>query len=287
MAAGKEIRTKISSIQSTQKITSAMEMVAASKMRRAQDRMEVGKPYARRMRAVIGHIANASAEYRHAYMQQRSIRRVGYIIVSSDRGLCGGLNINLFKRALQSMKEHSDEGHDVDLCLIGGKGQAFFGSVGGNVVASVRDIGEEPTVEQLIGAVKHMLDAYVGGNIDKLYLVGNDFVNTMTQTPTVQQLLPLEADAQQQYSHHWDYIYEPDARDLLDGLLARYIESLVYQAVVENGACEQAARMIAMKNATENAGELIDELQLVYNKARQAAITQELSEIVGGAAAIG
>jgi F-type H+-transporting ATPase subunit gamma len=185
------------------------------------------------------------------------------------------------------MKEHSDAGHDVDLCLIGGKGQAFFGSVGGNVVASVRDIGEEPTVEQLIGAVKHMLDAYVGGNIDKLYLVGNDFVNTMTQTPTVQQLLPLEADAQQQYSHHWDYIYEPDARDLLDGLLARYIESLVYQAVVENGACEQAARMIAMKNATENAGELIEELQLVYNKARQAAITQELSEIVGGAAAIG
>jgi F-type H+-transporting ATPase subunit gamma len=239
------------------------------------------------MRAVIGHIANASAEYRHAYMQQRDVKRVGYVIVSSDRGLCGGLNINLFKCALQSMKEHSDAGHDVDLCLIGGKSQAFFGSVGGNVVASVRDIGEEPTIEQLIGAVKHMLDAYVSGTIDKLYLVSNDFVNTMTQSPTVQQLLPLEADAQEQYAHHWDYIYEPDARELLDGLLARYIEALVYQAVVENGACEQAARMIAMKNATDNAGELIDELQLVYNKARQAAITQELSEIVGGAAAIG
>jgi F-type H+-transporting ATPase subunit gamma len=287
MAVGKEIRTKITSIRSTQKITSAMEMVAASKMRRAQDRMELGKPYAQRMRAVIGHIANASAEYRHAYMREREVKRVGYIIVSSDRGLCGGLNINLFKRALQSMKTHSDEGHAIDLCLVGAKGQAFFASVGGNVVASVRDIGEEPTVEQLIGAVKHMLDAYVEGTIDRLYLVSNDFVNTMTQNPTVQQLLPLQAEEAEQYSHHWDYIYEPDARDLLDGLLARYIESLVYQAVVENGACEQAARMIAMKNASENAGELIDELQLVYNKARQAAITQELSEIVGGAAAIG
>ena len=287
MANTKEIRKQISSISNTQKITSAMEMVAASKMRRAQDRMELGKPYAQRMRAVIGHIANASAEYRHAYMREREVKRVGYIIVSSDRGLCGGLNINLFKRALQSMKTHSDEGHAVDLCLVGAKGQAFFASVGGNVVASVRDIGEEPTVEQLIGAVKHMLDAYVEGTIDRLYLVSNDFVNTMTQTPTVQQLLPLQAEEAEQYSHHWDYIYEPDARDLLDGLLARYIESLVYQAVVENGACEQAARMIAMKNASENAGELIDELQLVYNKARQAAITQELSEIVGGAAAIG
>ncbi|MAV74372.1 MAG: F0F1 ATP synthase subunit gamma [Halieaceae bacterium MED-G27] len=287
MAVGKEIRTKITSIQSTQKITSAMEMVAASKMRRAQDRMELGKPYAQRMRAVVGHIANASAEYRHAYMQEREIKRVGYIIVSSDRGLCGGLNINLFKRALQSMKTHSDEGHAVDLCLVGAKGQAFFASVGGNVVASVRDIGEEPTVEQLIGPVKHTLDAYVDGTIDRLYLVSNDFVNTMTQNPTLQQLLPLRAEEAEQYSHHWDYIYEPDARDLLDGLLARYIESLVYQAVVENGACEQAARMIAMKNASDNAGELIDELQLVYNKARQAAITQELSEIVGGAAAIG
>jgi F-type H+-transporting ATPase subunit gamma len=286
MAAGKEIRTKISSIRSTQKITSAMEMVAASKMRRAQDRMELGKPYARRMRAVVGHIANSVPEYRHAYMTERPVQRVGYIIVSTDRGLCGGLNINLFKAAIAAMKGWSEQEVAVDLSLIGAKSMAFFKSVGGNVVASVRDIGEEPTVDQLIGGVKHMLDAYVDGNIDKLYLVSNEFVNTMTQTPLVEQLLPLEASDDEKLAHHWDYIYEPDAKELLDGLLTRYIESLVYQAVVENGACEQAARMIAMKNASDNAGTLIDELQLVYNKARQAAITQELSEIVGGAAAI-
>ena len=287
MAAGKEIRTKITSIQSTQKITSAMEMVAASKMRRAQDRMEVGKPYARRMRSVVGHIANASAEYRHAYMQQRAVKRVGYIVISSDRGLCGGLNINLFKRALQSMKAHSEEGHEIDLCLIGAKGQTFFGSVGGNVVASIRDIGEQPTVEQLIGAVKHMLDAYIKGSIDKLYLVSNDFVNTMTQAPQVSQLLPLPKIEADEMSHHWDYLYEPDdAGVILEGLLVRYVESQVYQAVVENKACEMAARMLAMKNATDNAGDIIDELQLLYNKARQAAITQELSEIVAGAAAV-
>lgn len=286
MAAGKEIRTKISSIRSTQKITSAMEMVAASKMRRAQDRMELGKPYAKRMRAVVGHIANSVPEYRHAYMTERPVQRVGYIIVSTDRGLCGGLNINLFKAAIAAMKGWSEQEVAVDLSLIGAKSMAFFKSVGGNVVASVRDIGEEPTVDQLIGGVKHMLDAYVDGSIDKLYLVSNEFVNTMTQTPLVEQLLPLEASDDEKLAHHWDYIYEPDAKELLDGLLTRYIESLVYQAVVENGACEQAARMIAMKNASDNAGTLIDELQLVYNKARQAAITQELSEIVGGAAAI-
>ena len=286
MAAGKEIRTKISSIRSTQKITSAMEMVAASKMRRAQDRMELGKPYAKRIRAVVGHIANSVPEYRHAYMTERPVQRVGYIIVSTDRGLCGGLNINLFKAAINGMRTWSDQDIQVDLSLIGAKSMAFFKSVGGNVVASVRDIGEEPTVDQLIGGVKHMLDAYVDGRIDKLYLVSNEFVNTMTQTPQVEQLLPLEASDDEKLAHHWDYIYEPDAKELLDGLLTRYIESLVYQAVVENGACEQAARMIAMKSASDNAGTLIDELQLVYNKARQAAITQELSEIVGGAAAI-
>lgn len=286
MAAGKEIRTKISSIRSTQKITSAMEMVAASKMRRAQERMELGKPYAKRIRAVVGHIANSVPEYRHAYMTERPVQRVGYIIVSTDRGLCGGLNINLFKAAINGMRTWSDQDIQVDLSLIGAKSMAFFKSVGGNVVASVRDIGEEPTVDQLIGGVKHMLDAYVDGRIDKLYLVSNEFVNTMTQTPQVEQLLPLEASDDEKLAHHWDYIYEPDAKELLDGLLTRYIESLVYQAVVENGACEQAARMIAMKNASDNAGTLIDELQLVYNKARQAAITQELSEIVGGAAAI-
>lgn len=286
MAAGKEIRTKISSIRSTQKITSAMEMVAASKMRRAQERMELGKPYAKRIRAVVGHIANSVPEYRHAYMTERPVQRVGYIIVSTDRGLCGGLNINLFKAAINGMRTWSDQDIQVDLSLIGAKSMAFFKSVGGNVVASVRDIGEEPTVDQLIGGVKHMLDAYVDGRIDKLYLVSNEFVNTMTQTPQVEQLLPLEASDDESLAHHWDYIYEPDAKELLDDLLTRYIESLVYQAVVENGACEQAARMIAMKNASDNAGTLIDELQLVYNKARQAAITQELSEIVGGAAAI-
>ena len=286
MAAGKEIRTKISSIRSTQKITSAMEMVAASKMRRAQERMELGKPYAKRIRAVVGHIANSVPEYRHAYMTERPVQRVGYIIVSTDRGLCGGLNINLFKAAINGMRTWSDQDIQVDVSLIGAKSMAFFKSVGGNVVASVRDIGEEPTVDQLIGGVKHMLDAYVDGRIDKLYLVSNEFVNTMTQTPQVEQLLPLEASDDESLAHHWDYIYEPDAKELLDELLTRYIESLVYQAVVENGACEQAARMIAMKNASDNAGTLIDELQLVYNKARQAAITQELSEIVGGAAAI-
>jgi len=286
MAAGKEIRTKISSIQSTQKITSAMEMVAASKMRRAQERMQVGKPYAARIRNVVGHIANSNPEYKHMYMQEREVKRVGYVVVSTDRGLCGGLNINLFKATVQSMKEWNDAGVEIDLCLIGAKAAAFFGSYGGNIVAATRDIGEEPLMVDLIGSIKTMIDAFASGKIDKLFLVGNEFVNTMTQDPTVEQVLPLVAEESDQMAHHWDYIYEPEARDLLDGLLARYIESQVYQAVVENSACEQAARRLAMKNATENAGELIDDLQLVYNKARQAAITQELSEIVSGAAAI-
>ncbi len=286
MAAGKEIRTKISSIRSTQKITSAMEMVAASKMRKAQDRMQLGKPYARRMRAVVGHLANSEPEYRHIYMEEREIKRVGFVVVSTDRGLCGGLNINLFKATVRAMKSWDEKGVGIDLCLIGAKAAAFFGSYGGNVTAAVRDLGEAPSLSQLIGGVKTMLDAYEDGNIDRLFLVSNEFVNTMTQVPTVEQLLPLEADEDDDLKHHWDYIYEPDAKELLEGLLTRYIESQVYQAVVENGACEQAARMLAMKNATENAGELIDDLQLIYNKARQAAITQELSEIVGGAAAI-
>ena len=286
MAAGKEIRTKISSIQSTQKITSAMEMVAASKMRKAQDRMQLGKPYARRMRSVVGHIANAAPEYQHMYMEKREISRVGYIVVSTDRGLCGGLNINLFKTTIKSMKEWDDKDVGIDLCLVGAKATAFFNSYGGNVIAAVRDLGEEPAIADLIGGVKAMLDAYEEGKIDRLFLVSNQFVNTMTQDPLVEQLLPLEAEESEEMKHHWDYIYEPDAKALLEGLLTRYIESQVYQAVVENGACEQAARMLAMKNATDNAGDLIDDLQLIYNKARQAAITQELSEIVSGAAAI-
>ena len=286
MASGKEIRTQITSIKSTQKITSAMEMVAASKMRKAQERMQKGKPYSKRIKAVVGHLANSTPEYRHMFMEEREVKRVGYIVVSTDRGLCGGLNINLFKQAIASMKGYSDNNVEVDLCLVGAKGASFFNSYGGNVVASVRDLGEDPAVVDLIGSIKVMLDAYEEGKIDRLYLVNNEFVNTMTQQPEVEQLLPLASLDDESMKHHWDYIYEPDAKDLLDGLLLRYIESLVYQAVVENGACEQAARMIAMKSATDNAGDLIDDLQLVYNKARQAAITQELSEIVSGAAAI-
>ncbi|WP_372777035.1 F0F1 ATP synthase subunit gamma [Litorivivens sp.] len=286
MAGAKEIRTQISSIKSTQKITSAMEMVAASKMRKAQDRMQLGKPYAQRIRAVVGHIANANPEYTHEFMEERDVKRVGFILVSTDRGLCGGLNVNLFKAAIRSMKSWSEQGVEVDLCLVGAKAGAFFQSYGGNVVANVRDLGEDPEIKSLIGSVKVMLDGYSDGTIDRLYLVRNEFVNTMTQTPQVEQLLPLPADDDEELKHHWDYIYEPNAEELLDGLLTRYIEAQVYQAVVENGACEQAARMIAMKNATDNAGDLIDDLQLVYNKARQSAITQELSEIVGGAAAV-
>ncbi|WP_041521937.1 F0F1 ATP synthase subunit gamma [Gilvimarinus agarilyticus] len=286
MAGAKEIRTQISSIKSTQKITSAMEMVAASKMRKAQERMQLGKPYTSRMRSVIGHLANANPEYTHTFMKQREVKRVGFIVVSTDRGLCGGLNTNMFKAALQSMQSYSAQGNSIDLCLIGAKATAFFNRFGGNIVASTRDIGEAPSVTDLIGSVKVMLDAYADNQIDKLYLVSNEFVNAMTQSPQVQQLLPLEANDDKELQHHWDYLYEPDAEELLDGLLTRYIESQVYQAVVENSACEQAARMIAMKSATDNAGDMIDDLQLVYNKARQAAITQELSEIVGGAAAV-
>ena len=286
MAIGKEVKTKINSVKSTQKITSAMEMVAASKMRRAQERMALGKPYARRIRAVIGHVANATSEYRHKYLVEREVKRVGYILVSTDRGLCGGLNFNLFKALLKNMKQWTDQGVEVDICGIGSKGSGFFGSIGGNVVASIRDMGDDPLASELIGSVKVMLDSFDDGNIDKLYLVSNEFVNTMTQAPTIEQLLPLLPEQDEQFKHHWDYIYEPDAKELLDGLLVRYIESQVYQGVVENKACEQSARMIAMKNATENAGELINDLELLYNKARQAAITQEISEIVGGAAAV-
>jgi F-type H+-transporting ATPase subunit gamma len=286
MAAGKEIRNQIGSIKNTQKITSAMEMVAASKMRKAQERMELGKPYARNIRAVVSHLANSTPEYRHIYMKERPVKRVGFIVISTDRGLCGGLNINLFKTMVTAMKGWHDEGAEIDVCAVGGKGAGFFNNYGGNVVAAIRGIGDKPAVDDVVGGVKVMLDSFADGNIDKLFLVSNEFVNIMTQKPTVEQLLPLLPDDNQELKHHWDYIYEPDARELLDGLLARYIESQVYQAVVENNACEQAARMIAMKSATDNAGDLISELQLVYNKARQAAITQELSEIVSGASAL-
>lgn len=286
MAGAKEIRTQISSIKSTQKITSAMEMVAASKMRKAQERMETSRPYAQRIRQVVGHIAHANTEYQHSFMIEREVRRVGYIIVSTDRGLCGGLNINLFKKTVEDMKVWRDKGIEIDLCLIGSKGLSFFRSFGGNVVAAMTHIGDSPNVGDLIGGVKVMLDSYDQGGIDRLYVVRNEFVNTMTQKPKIQQLLPLVPDDDESLKRPWDYLYEPDAKELLDGLLVRYIESQVFQAVVENNACEQAARMVAMKSATDNAGNLIDDLQLVYNKARQAAITQELSEIVSGAAAV-
>ena len=286
MSGTKEIRTKISSVKNTQKITSAMEMVAASKMRKAQDRMAASKPYSQKIRAVIKHLANANPEYRHVYMEQRDVKKVGVIVVSTDRGLCGGLNINLFKKVIGLSKDYSEQNVEVDLCLIGKKSASFFKSVGGNVVATVSGLGDEPRIEDLIGSVKVMLSAYDSGELDCLYLVYNEFVNSMTQKPIAHQLLPLEADDEESYQHHWDYIYEPDAKEVLDILLVRYVESQVYQGVVENNACEQAARMVAMKSATDNAGEMIDDLQLMYNKARQAAITQELSEIVGGAAAV-
>ncbi len=287
MAGAKEIRTQISSIKSTQKITSAMEMVAASKMRKAQDRMQESRPYARSIRGVIQHLAKSNPEYQHLYLQQREVKRVGFIVVATDRGLCGGLNVNAFKAAIAKMKEFSEQNVQVDVCALGSKAVSFFKSFGGNVTAAKSGLGDQPEMGDLIGAVKVMLDAYDEGTLDQLFVVSNEFVNTMTQQPQVEQLLPLKAeDDDDRLNHHWDYIYEPDAKELLNGLLVRYIESLVYQAVVENNACEQAARMLAMKNATDNAGDLIDELQMVYNKARQAAITQEISEIVSGAAAV-
>lgn len=286
MAVGKEIRNQIGSIKSTQKITSAMEMVAASKMRKAQDRMQATRPYAEKMLQVIGHIAKSNKDYRHPFMQEREVKRVGYIVVSSDRGLCGGLNTNLFKLLVREMREWKQKGVETDICAIGQKGASFFRNYGGNVVAAVTHIGDNPSATELIGSVKVMLDGFEQGKIDRLYLVSNEFVNTMTQSPHSLQLLPLPEGDDEDVGHQWDYLYEPDSRPILDGLLPRYIESQVYQGVVENLACEQAARMIAMKSATDNAGGIIDELQLAYNKARQAAITQEISEIVSGAASV-
>jgi F-type H+-transporting ATPase subunit gamma len=286
MAGGKEIRTKISSIKNTQKITKAMEMVSASKMRKAQDRMRLGKPYAHRIRSVIGHIANAKPEYRHTYFDTREVKKVGYIVVSTDRGLCGGLNINAFKATVASMKQWADQGVDIEICTIGTRAAAFFNNYGGKVVASVKDLGDTPEISDVIGSVKVLLDKYDNGEIDQINLVSNDFVNTMTHKPIVNQLVPLLPSDDEDLKRHWDYLYEPDAKELLDGLMLRFIESQVYQAVVENNACEQASRMVAMKSASDNASDLIEDLGLVYNKARQAAITQELSEISGGAAAV-
>jgi len=285
MPGTKEIRSKIASVKSTQKITKAMEMVAASKMRRAQDRMRLARPYAERIRTVIGHLNEANPDYRHPFLVEREPKSVGFIIVSTDRGLCGGLNTNVFKSTLMAFKLWQSRGASLQLCLIGTKGLNFFRRLGLPVLASITGLGE-PHVKELIGTVKVMLDAYREGKIDRLFIVNAQFVNTMTQRPVVQQLLPVETVDKAELQEHWDYIYEPNAAEILDGLLMRYIESQVYRAAVETAACEMAARMVAMKAASDNAGKLISELQLVYNKARQAAITKELAEIVGGAAAV-
>jgi F-type H+-transporting ATPase subunit gamma len=283
----KEIRVKIQSVKNSQKITKAMEMVAASKMRKTQDRMHKAIPYAKKIRTVISHIAQSHAEYRHPYMETRPVKRVGFIIVTTDRGLCGGLNNNLLKVTLKEIKNYMEQGIESDLCLIGNKGLSFFKRVGGNIRAHKRNLGDTPNVNDLIGVVKVMLDAYLKREIDALYICANEFINTMRQEPRVLSLLPLKPAEDTQLQHHWDYIYEPDnASFLLETLLTRYIESQVYRSVIENIACEQAARMLAMRNATDNAIALISSLQLDYNKARQAAITQELSEIVAGASVL-
>jgi F-type H+-transporting ATPase subunit gamma len=263
-----------------------MQMVAASKMRRAQERMQATRPYAEKIQNVISHLARAHHEYHHPFLAEREPRRVGVIIVSTDRGLCGGLNINLFKQVITTMKHWHTDGIEIDLTLIGSKSNAFFKRLGGNVVATAVGLGDAPSIMELIGTVKVMLDAYAETRIDRLYVAGNTFINTMSQQPVMKQLIPLQGSEDKELESHWDYIYEPDSKPVMDALMIRYIESLVYQAVVENLACEQAARMVAMRSATDNAGNLIEELQLVYNKARQAAITQEISEIVGGAAAV-
>jgi F-type H+-transporting ATPase subunit gamma len=286
MAGAKEIRTKIRSIQNTQKITKAMEMVAASKMRKAQDRMNEARPYAEKIRNVVSHLAHAHPEYKHPFTIEREAKRVGYIIVSSDRGLCGGLNINLFRTALNDMSEWNERGVEMDFAIVGSKALGFFKRIGSNIVSEASNLGDSPDVTDLIGAIQVMLNEYSEGSLDRLFLVHNEFVNTMTQKPQIRQLLPMPPSDEEELKHHWDYLYEPDAKEVLDVLLDRYIESLVYQGVVENVACEMAARMIAMKAASDNAGNIIDDLQLAYNKARQAAITQEISEIVSGAAAV-
>ena len=287
MAVGKEIRLKIASIKNTQKITRAMEMVAASKMRKTQDRMQATRPYSQRIIKIIQHLATANPEYRHPYTIARPVKRVGLILISSDRGLCGGLNANLFRLAIRRMREWDAQGVAVTMAIIGLKGQSFFGSIGAQVIAQTTRLGDRPELQDILGVIKVQLDAFADGSVDEVHLLSNDFVNTMTQKPTLTQLLPIpSADMDEETKAQWDYIYEPDAREVLDQLLVRYVESLVFQGLVENNACEQAARMVAMKSASDNAGKLIKELQLIYNKARQAAITQEIAEIVGGAAAV-
>ncbi len=287
MAGAKEIRTKIKSVKNTQKITRAMEKVAMSKMRRAQERMAQARPYAEKIRVVLGHLAGANLEYKHPFTVERDIKRVAYLIVSSDRGLCGGLNMNAFRSTVRSIKEWQDKGVEVDLTLIGNKAIAFFKRIGGKVLGTTSQLGDKPELDQLLGVIKLMSDAFRNGEVDRVYLVANEFVNTMTQSPVARQLLPIKPIKDEGLLSHWDYIYEPSSNELMDTVLQRYVESQVYQAVIENAASEQAARMVAMKSATDNAGTIIEDLQLTYNKARQANITKELSEIVGGAAAVG
>jgi len=288
MAGGKEIRDKIKSVQSTQKITKAMEMVAASKMRKAQDRMQAARPYAQKIRSVVAHISKANLEYKHPFTVEREVKRVGYIVVSSDRGLCGGLNMNVFRKTVTELAEWDAKGVEIDIATIGSKALAYFRRAGGNVISEASHYGDKPNLSDLLGAITSMLNAYENGDIDRLYVVSNEFVNTMTQSPQAVQLLPITADeeAANEVPALFDYIYEPEAKPILDTVIKRYVESQIYQAVVENIACEQSARMVAMKAASDNAGDLIGELELVYNKARQAAITQEISEIVSGAAAV-
>ncbi len=288
MSGEKEIRNKIRSVKNMQKITKAMEMVAAAKIRKAQKQMEASRPYAERIRRVVGHLGAANPDYKHPWLVEREVQRVGYIVISTDRGLCGGLNVNMFKKVIAELQHWKNEDVEVDLTLVGAKAVQFFRRLGGNVVATATHLGDRPQANDLIGAIKIMLDSYSDGNIDRLYVVHNEFVSTMSQKPEVKTLLPVSAIdlGDETLQEHWDYIYEPDAVDLLDDVLLRYIESQVYRGAVENFACEMAAKMVAMKSATDNAGDIIDELQLIYNKARQASITQEISEIVGGAAAV-
>jgi F-type H+-transporting ATPase subunit gamma len=293
MANSKEIKVQIASIGNTQKITSAMEKVAVSKMKKTQEKMLKGRPYRDRMLSVISHLAKGQPEYKPKYMEERETNKIAIIVVSSDKGLCGGLNANLLRDVTRFASEQASSGKEISYSLIGTKAQSFFRSFGGNVISVTEKLGDDPSIEQLVGSMKILLDAFSEGEIDKVYLASNTFVNTMTQQPEINQLLPLSKidDAGEEESGkdapRWDYIYEPDdSRVLLDGLMERYIESLLYQSVIENIACEQAAKMVAMKSATDNAGSLIEELQLVYNNARQAAITQEISEIVAGAEAI-
>ena len=285
MAGLKEIRSQIGSIQNTKKITKAMEMVAASKMRRARERMDASRPYAEKMRQVVSHMANGHLEYQHTFIQEReAVKRVGYIIISSDRGLCGGLNTNLFKKAFQNIAEWKEQDVEVDIAVFGTKALGTFKRYG--VVAQSIGLGDKPSVSDMLGTIKVMLNAYEEGRIDRLFLVENEFVNSMTQTPRITQMIPIVAADMEDIKYHWDYIYEPESKEVIDALMTRYIESLVYQGIVENIACEMSARMVAMKSATDNAGDMIDKLKLKYNKARQAAITQEISEIVSGAAAV-